>query len=400
MAGRGLDSFLRSSPIEATPPISAVLISTVIMLLNRLRVILASLALGAAAFAAPAVEQIDVFTSGEEGYHTYRIPAVIKAANGSLLAFCEGRKSAGGDSGNIDLLLKRSTDGGRTWGAAQVVWDDAENTCGNPCPVLDETTGTLWLLLTHNLGTDRERDIAARTAKGTRTVWVAHSKDHGATWTKPVEITSTTKDPSWTWYATGPGVGIQIKHGPHKGRLVIPCDHNYDDPKEQKHLSGSHAIYSDDQGKTWKLSAPIQPRVNECQVAELFDGRGTLLMNMRSNSGRNLRSHSTSADGGATWTPPADAESLIEPVCQASILRHEGARLMLFSNPPAKTRVQLTVKSSADNGKTWKDVVQLHPGPSAYSSLVELDGMSAGCLYERGEKRAYEKITFARFSVK
>ncbi len=148
--------------------------------------------------AAAVVEKTDVFISGADGYHTYRIPAMVKAANGSLLAFAEGRKSAGGDSGNIDILLKRSADGGRTWSPAQVVWDDAENTCGNPCPVLDESTGTLWLLLTHNLGTDHEKQIAARTAKGTRTVWVASSKDHGATWTKPVEITATTKDPSWT----------------------------------------------------------------------------------------------------------------------------------------------------------------------------------------------------------
>lgn len=355
----------------------------------------------ASAFAAStAPDQTDVFVSGQDGYHTYRIPAVIRAANGSLLAFCEGRKSAGGDSGNIDLLLKRSSDGGKTWSAAQVVWDDAENTCGNPCPVLDESTGTLWLLLTHNLGVDRERDIAARTGKGTRTVWVAHSKDHGATWTKPVDITSSTKNPSWTWYATGPGIGIQIKNGPHKGRLVIPCDHNYDDATEQKHLSGSHAIYSDDHGATWKLGAPIQPRVNECQVAELFDGRGTLLMNMRSNYGRNMRTHSTSTDGGMTWTPPADAAPLIEPVCQASLIRHEATKLLLFSNPAARTRIQLTVRSSADHGKTWRDVVVLHAGPSAYSSLVEIGNDSAGCLYERGDQRAYEKITFARFGVK
>lgn len=365
-----------------------------------LRCILVSLMLGATAFAAPALEQIDVFTSGEGGYHTYRIPAVIKAANGSLLAFCEGRRTGGGDSGNIDLLLKRSTDGGRTWSANQAVWDDADNTCGNPCPVLDETTGTLWLLLTHNLGTDRERDIAARTAKGTRTVWVTHSKDKGVTWAKPVDITASTKDPSWTWYATGPGIGIQIKHGPHQGRLVIPCDHNYEDPAEKKQLSGSHAIYSDDHGATWKLGAPIRPRVNECQVAELFDERGTLLMNMRSNQGRNLRAVATSSDGGETWTTPVDATALIEPVCQASLIRHDATRQLLFSNPAAKTRVQLTVRTSSDDGRTWRDLVVLHAGPSAYSSLIALDGDQAGCLYERGEKRAYEKITFARFGVK
>ena len=363
-----------------------------------LRLLLVLGLLSAAVRAASQAEQVDVFVSGQDGYHTYRIPAIIRAANGTLLAFCEGRKSGGGDSGNIDLLQKRSTDGGKTWSAAQVVWDDGDNTCGNPCPVLDESTGTLWLLLTHNLGTDREREIAARTAKGTRTVWVAHSKDHGATWTKPDEITSTTKDPAWTWYATGPGVGIQIKHGPHKGRMVIPCDHNYDDADEKKHLSGSHAIYSDDHGKTWKLGGLIRPKVNECQVVELFDGRGTLLMNMRSNHGRNVRAHATSTDGGLTWTAPTDAPPLIEPVCQASIIRHEAGKLLLFSNPAAKTRTQMTVRASADDGKTWRDIVLLHAGPSAYSNLISLSANEAGCLYERGEKRAYEKITFARFN--
>ncbi|MBL9190265.1 MAG: exo-alpha-sialidase [Opitutaceae bacterium] len=342
--------------------------------------------------------QLDVFVSGQDGYHTYRIPSIIRAQNGALLAFCEGRKAGGGDSGDIDLLVKRSTDDGRSWSAEKVLWDDGANTCGNPCPVLDETTGTLWLLLTHNLGTDRERDIAARTAKGTRTVWVTSSTDHGVTWAKPAQITASTKDPSWTWYATGPGVGIQIKHGPHAGRLVIPCDHNYDDPVEKKHLSGSHTIYSDDRGKTWKLGGVIRPKVNECQVVELADGRGTLLMNMRSNHGRNLRAQATSGDGGLTWTSPADAPALIEPVCQASLIRHTSG-LLLFSNPAAKTRVNLLVRSSTDDGASWRDVVTLHAGPSAYSNLISLSPTEAGCLYERGEKRPYEKITFARFPI-
>jgi sialidase-1 len=140
--------------------------------------------------------------------------------------------------------------------------------------------------------------------------------------------------------------------------------------------------------------------VNECQVAELFDGRGTLLMNMRSNHGRNVRAQATSSDGGKTWSEISDAPGLIEPVCQGSIIRHDGAKLLLFSNPAAKTRTNLTVKASADNGRKWREVAVLHPGPSAYSSLVALDATSAGCLYERGDKRPYEKITFARFNVK
>lgn len=367
---------------------------------RRLTILLAGL-LALAPVLLPAAgtpEQTDVFISGQDGYHTYRIPAVIRAKNGDLLAFCEGRKSGGGDSGNIDLLQKRSTDNGRTWSAAQVVWDDEGNTCGNPCPVLDARTGTLWLLLTHNLGTDRERDIAARKAKGTRTVWVASSTDHGATWTKPIDITATTKNPDWTWYATGPGVGIQLQGGPHAGRLVIPCDHNYDDPAESKHLSGSHIIFSDDQGKSWKLGGVIKPRVNECQVVELKDAPGKLLMDMRSNSGRHVRAQATSLDGGITWTAPADAQPLVEPVCQASILRHEAGAL-LFSNPAAKTRIRMTVRTSRDEARTWDEGLLLHAGPSAYSCLISLGATEAGCLYERGEKKPYEKITFARFSV-
>lgn len=373
---------------------------------SPLRLLGVLLASALVALAAPTVEKTDVFISGQDGYHTYRIPAVIKAKNGTLLAFAEGRKSAGGDSGNIDTVLKRSTDGGRTWGSMQVVWDDADNTAGNPCPVLDETTGTIFLLSTRNLGTDHEKEIAARTSKESRTVWICRSSDHGATWSKPVEITSTTKDPSWTWYATGPGNGIQIKNGPYAGRLVIPCDHNYDDPEDpKKHVSGSHAIYSDDHGKTWKLSGTIRPKANECQVAELFDGKGTLLMNMRSNTGRNLRAISTSTDGGATWTAPVDS-NLIEPVCQASLIRHEtgaGKGLLVFSNPAAKARVQVTVKTSADDGKTWTSVAELHAGPSAYSSLVSLDAATVGCFYENGveppagkKPNAYQRITFAR----
>ncbi len=179
---------------------------------------------------------------------------------------------------------------------------------------------------------------------------------------------------------------------------MIPCDHNYDDATLKKHVSGSHAIYSDDHGKTWRLGGTIRPIVNECQVVELNDARGTLLMNMRSNSGRNVRAQSTSADGGATWTAPSDAQPLIEPVCQASIIRHESGPL-IFSNPAAKTRIQLTVRASDDEAKTWRDVAVLHAGPAAYSSLVSLDAKTVGCFYENGEKRAYERITFARVDL-
>ena len=183
---------------------------------------------------APEPEQRPLFVSGRDGYHTYRIPALLTTVQGTLLAFCEGRKDDRSDAGNIDLLVKRSTDGGRTWSSQQVIWDDGPNTCSNPCPVVDQKTGTIWLLLTHNPGDEGLREILKPEARGTRTVWVSSSEDDGQTWSQPGEITDSTKDPEWDWYATGPGVGIQLQKGPHQGRLVIPCDHSYStlDPDE------------------------------------------------------------------------------------------------------------------------------------------------------------------------
>ena len=241
-------------------------------------------------------DQKPIFVSGRDGYDTYRIPALLTTGKGTLLAFCEGRKDSRRDHGNIDLLIRRSTDGGETWSRQEVVWDDGGNTCGNPCPVVDQETGTIWLLLTHNPGDEGLREIRLPGARGTRTVWVTSSEDDGKTWAPPREITATTKKPGWDWYATGPGVGIQLRQGPHRGRLVIPCDYSYptSNPDEVVHQYegppigfGSHVIYSDDHGKSWHLGGNIQPQANECQVAELTDGR--ILLNFRSYFGRNLR---------------------------------------------------------------------------------------------------------------
>jgi len=357
---------------------------------------------GGLAAAAEAPSKVAVFVSGTEGYHTYRIPSLLVTRKGTLLAFCEGRKAGRGDAGNIDLLMKRSEDGGRTWSARQVLWDDGGNTCGNPCPVQDGKTGTIWMLNTWNLGSDREGAIKAGTSKDTRRVFAYRSTDDGRTWSKPVEITKDTKRPDWGWYATGPGVGIQLLRGSHAGRLVIPCDHS--SRKYTDHQYASHAVYSEDGGATWGLGEAIHPAVNECQAVERTDG--AVVMNMRCYLGKGCRAVATSTDGGRSWTKAAPDEALIEPVCQASFLRHSatdrGAKRdrVLFANPAQKrSRATMTVRVSYDEAKTWPVAKVLHPGPAAYSCLGVLPGGDVACLYEAGEKGPYETITFARCSM-
>lgn len=344
--------------------------------------------------------QINLFESGTKGYHTYRIPALITTTRGTILAFAEGRVKNSGDSGDIDLLVRRSTDGGRTWSEQQVVWDDGPNTCGNPCPVVDSRTGTIYLLMTHNLGVDHEGHIIEKTSRGTRTVWLSRSTDDGVTWSTPVGITQTTKDPDWGWYATGPGVGIQKQHGPHKGRLIIPANHSYSNAGPYARRStygyGAHVIYSDD-GLTWHHSQPIHPNVNESQLVELSDGR--LMMNMRSYFGDNRRRTAISDDGGVTWSEVRKEEELIEPVCQASIIRldrENGKPWFLFANPASTRRENMTVRLSKDDAATWPIARPIYRGSSAYSCLAPLPDGDIGLLYEAD---GYRRIVFTRFTT-
>lgn len=350
-------------------------------------------------------DMVDVFVSGEGGYHTYRIPALIVTDEGTVLAFCEGRKSGRADSGDIDLLLRRSTDGGRSWGPTQVVWDDGANTCGNPCPVVDRTTGTIWLPMTWNHGQDNESEIKKNTGMDTRRVFVTSSRDDGRTWASPREITDEAKRPEWRWYATGPGVGIQRRQGPWKGRLVIPCDHSVVSPAVPDGYN-SHVIFSDDHGKSWRLGGTISPAVNECQVVELADG--TLMINMRNyDRSQKTRAIATSTDGGLTWSEVRHDPALVEPICQASFLRYtirppDDRNRLLFSNPghgQRGKRQDMTVRMSLDEGQTWPIRRVLWPGPAAYSCLTVLPGDRIGCLFEAGQSHPYERIVLAGFGL-
>lgn len=319
-------------------------------------------------------EQTDVFVSGTGGYHTYRIPAVVVTPSGTLLAFCEGRKYSAADDGDIDLLLRRSFDGGKTWEDVQLLCDAGPHTAGNPAPVVDLETGKVVLVFCVN----------------NDSVWVTESGDDGATWSPPREITSQVKLPGWTWYATGPCHGIQLA----SGRLLIPCDHT----------GASHVIYSDDHGQTWKLGGSVAGGTNESVAVETVDGRVYINCRNTRENGRTHRAYAFSSDGGESFGETRWHQELIEPICQASAIRYtteesHGKNRVLFSNPASLKRERMTVRLSYDECQSWTTGRVIHFGPSAYSDLCVFSDGTIGCFYERGQYSPYERLTFARFTL-
>jgi sialidase-1 len=366
------------------------------------------------AFAQSLPSQV-LFRAGEGNYNNYRIPALAVTTKGTVLAFCEGRQAPAGpgnDTGEINVIVRRSTDGGKTFGAPAVVWKDGSDTCGNPTAVVDAMTGTIFLLMTHNRGQDHEREITAGTA-GDRTVWITSSTTDGETWTTPIEITAAVKRPKWAWYATGPGIGIQLTRGTYRGRLIVPCDHV--DRGGGKGHGNAHVIYSDDHGATWKIGGePPIAAFNESQAVELEDG--SVMLNMRPYvAGKRadvprVRGVAISRDGGETFSMQP-AEELVDPICQGSILRYSfaeagekrgrgGKEKLLFSNPPSKdSRVGMCVRVSYDDGKTWPVSRRIFEGRSGYSCLSKLADGTMGLLYEAGDAKNYERIEFVRFGM-
>jgi sialidase-1 len=354
--------------------------------------------------------QQHLFTSGVGGYFRYRIPALVISASGTVLAFCEGRQFTGRDSDQIDLLLRRSFDSGQTFEEIQIVMRDEDWVCGNPAPVLDADTETIWLLFCKNRHDKVERDINQGLAE--RTVWVMSSSDDGATWTEPAEITADVKPSHWGWYATGPGHGIQLQNSSFaNGRLLIPCNHSFTSPDPDIEMPYfSHVVVSDDHGKTWQLGGSLLEGTNECAAIEMANGRVYLnsrnapwSLRERSNSiaadaTRYNRAFAWSDDGGNSFSLVKHDPALLEPICQASICRFDQRRI-IFTNPASHKRENLTARLSYDECQTWPVSRLIHAGSSQYSDLcVTGDGMIL-CFYERGEKAAYETLTIARFDI-
>jgi len=341
-----------------------------------------------------------LFKKGDDGYACYRIPAIVVTPDGTILAFAEARKNGCSDTGDIDLVMKKSSDNGRSWSGLQVIWDDGDNVCGNPAPVVDQETGEVHLLLTWNRGDDHESQIIAGTSKDTRRIFHLKSTDQGTNWSEPKEITTDVKLPNWTWYATGPVHGIQLKKGANSGRLVIPCDHIEAESKKYY----SHAIYSDDHGTTWKLGGTTpQDQVNECTVVELSNG--DLLLNMRNYARKDaqVRQVAVSKDGGLSWHDQSFDTQLPEPRCQGALLgvERKGKHLLLFTNPADESsRKNMTLSISDDEGSTWSQKHTVYSGPSAYSDLAEMPNGKIIMLHEGGAESAYEAIYYSIVSVK
>ncbi|MFJ3301950.1 exo-alpha-sialidase [Streptomyces sp. NPDC086549] len=346
------------------------------------------------------------FRAGEEGYASYRIPAVVATASGTLLAFCEGRVGSAKDHGEIDIVLKRSTDGGHTWGPLQVAADNGANLAGNPAPVVLDT-GRILLVHVRAAATASEDSILRGKVKNAdgRRVWVQHSDDDGVRWSSPKEITRSVKKAGWRWYATGPGHAIQLS----TGRVLVPGNHTVpptgtDLGNEPKYNSG-HCLLSDDRGATWFLGYTDENtdgyvNVNETTAAELPDGR--VYFNARNDSpSPGNRADAHSADGGKTLVKPFRPQAgLTAPVCEASVLQLRDPDLLLHSGPadPA-ARALMTVRSSTDGGTTWRPVHTVDGLPAAYSDLVRVDKDTVGLLYETGDFGPYETITFRRVPV-
>ena len=256
---------------------------------------------------------------------------LVRSTAGTLLAFCEGRRGGGGDSGDIDLVLKRSFDNGERLGtdANRCLPQELIRTAilRRSSIANQAQSGSLFARISL---TAREGKIVAGEAP--RTVWVTSSTDDGETWAEPREITPTTKDKAWTWYATGPCHGIQMANG----RLVIPCDHVLGNSRNYAEQGYSHLIVSDDHGETWRSGGKAQPGTNESVVVETVDGG--LYFNCRNYVAPKRRAYARSSDGGDTFTEFGYEEDLIEPICQASMVRYTDANQrdknrILFSNP-------------------------------------------------------------------
>ena len=361
-------------------------------------------------------EAFPVFISGNDGYNTYRIPAIIMAPNNELLAFCEGRVKGSADFGDIDIVMKRSNDGGKTWTPMQKIVDMDSLQAGNPAPVVDLTDpaypgGRIFLF--YNTGNNHEGEV--RKGNGLREVWYITSTDNGNTWSTPQNITLQVHRPNqpmqnsfyhfaedWRSYANTPGHALQLTAGNFKGRIFVAANHSEGNPKKDFTDYFMHGFYTDDHGTSFHLSKTLNlPGSNEATAAEISNGG--VIVNARNQKGdikRRIVAHSN--DGGEHWNRFSFDEHLPDPVCEGSILnigKRKGKFVLAFSNAADTVqRNNLTLRISYDEGASWVNNILIEAGKkdgkndaTAYSDLVKINKKHIGVLYERD---GYKEIVF------
>ena len=331
------------------------------------------------------IEYYDLFnTSMEEGVSCYRIPAIVTAPNGDLIAAIDQRVPSCGDlkwSKDINIVLRRSDDFGKTWSGIEMVMDfPFGQSASDPSMIVDNITNEVFLFYNF-MDLDKEKDVYY--------LHVMKSSDNGKTWSKPTDITSQIAKPEWhnDFKFITSGRGIQTSTG-----KLLHCMVNLN--------SGMHLFASDDHGKSWYfIDTPISP-ANESKVVELVDG--SWMVNARTN-GKNMRYVHVSTDEGKTWTTRPEP-TLIDPGCNGSIIRYTSVKngykknRLLFSNAKMKKgRKNMTVRISYDEGETWSEGKTIYTGGSAYSSLTILNNGDIGLFFEQD---GYKKNPFVSFSLK
>lgn len=343
----------------------------------------------------PANELVDVFVPVEDGYPAIRIPSLVTAQSGTLLAFAEGRQ--GGDHSENDIILKRSLDGGETWGPLITVNDQGILALNNPQAVVLDSGQILLMYQRSRLG---EHKASSGSGPDSYFTFTQTSNDEGLTWSEPADVSDQVKRSEIvTSVSSGPGIGIVLRRGKYKGRIIMPFNQG---PFGDWRV---YAAFSNDDGLSWQMGNVAEGdgkgHGNEVQMVELSDGRLMLNARTQGQGGTKHRKIALSVDGGQSWSPLEIDRSLIDPVCQASILRYSwpeeveprgsGGRI-LFANPHSQSgRENGMLQVSSDEGVTWSVHSTIYPGGFAYCCLTKLNDGRVGVLFERDE---YKAISF------
>lgn len=330
------------------------------------------------------IEYHDLFnTTMEEGVSCYRIPAIVTAPNGDIIAAIDERVESCADvnaNKDINIVIRRSSDNGETWSDIETVMDfPFGQSASDPSMIVDKVTNNIFLFYNFM---DLEND------NGVYYLHVMKSTDNGKTWGKPEDITSQITKPAWhkDFKFITSGRGIQTRSGKLLHTMV-----NLN--------SGLHLFGSNDHGKTWFfIDTPIDP-ADESKVIELADG--TWMINSRIHH-KGVRIVHTSKDEGKTWKTIEESQ-LIDPGNNASIIRYTSTndgydknRLLFSNTKKTDGRANMTVRISYDEGKTWSEGKTIYPGSAAYSSMTVLKNGDIGLFFE---KENYTENVFVSFSL-